>query len=283
MKDKKGVPAQSLSPLRPIIEIAEAGPADLSAERISPESIGWKAYGLSSLYHEWVPPFFVITSSCIEVHSDEEVNAWVIECLARCDIGPAQQVIIRSSGTTETIQSRGRLKSESCSPRQIVPIIRRLIIQLPQMPDNAKVHWIIQEYVIPKRKGQLSNERRLSRENRDWVAEFEPQGSKNGYTAPVAVRPWRDGTDVIDSPLPCNSEAAIPIRLKLVTMWATHLSSRCHFEWVWDGKVIYIVQADIAEPAKGIDPRSLLPPRIQSNGPPSLQVFHIANDEDFRL
>ncbi len=282
MRDKKRIPAHDLSPLRAIIIITETGPADLAVERISPDAVGWKAYGLSSLYHEWVPPFFVITASCLGERSDEQIKSWVTECNARCGIGSGQ-VIIRSSGTAETIQSRGRLKSESCSQSQVVSKIRRLITQLPEMPADAKVHWIVQEYIIPKRKGLLSNERRLSYENRDWVVEFEPQGSKNGYTAPVAVRSWRDGTDIIDSRLTCTTEAAIPIRLKLVAMWATQLSSRCLFEWVWDGRVIHMVQADIAEPAKGINPRSLIPARIESSGPLSLRVFRVGNDVDFRL
>jgi len=146
---------------------------------------------------------------------------------------------------------------------------------------GGKVHWIVQEYVNPKRKGQVSNERRISRENRDWIAEFEPQGGRPGYTVPIAVRRWRDGTDLIDSDLRCSSEPAVPIRLKRVAMWATQLSSRALFEWVWDGKAIHIVQADLAEPAEGVDPRLHFPTRIQTVGPASLQVFHVASQVDY--
>ncbi len=280
MKKKKDIRAHSLSPLRSISVITEAGPRDFPAEEISAERVGWKAYGLSSLYDEWVPPFFVITSSCLEFCSDNTVNDWVLECLASSGIGSGRQIIIRSSGTTETMLSRGRLKSEPCSPRQIETTIRRLIPQLPHMP-GGKVHWIVQEYVNPKRKGQLSNEKRISRENRDWIAEFEPQGDRHGYTVPIAVRRWRDGTDLIDSDLRCSSEPAVTIRLKRVAMWATQLSSRALFEWVWDGKAIHIVQADLAEPAEGVNPPSLLPTRIQTVEPASLQVFHLANQQDY--
>jgi predicted house-cleaning noncanonical NTP pyrophosphatase (MazG superfamily) len=64
-------------------------------------------------------------------------------------------------------------------------------------------------------------------------------------------------------------------------MWGTELSSRTLFEWVWDGKVIHIVQADIAEPGSGVIPRSLLPTQINLVEIASLQMFHGATQEDY--
>ena len=277
---KKRGQTRALSPLRPVAVITEAGLTDFPVEEMSPEHIGWKAYGLASLPSKWVPPFFVITASCFEGNcSDETIDAWVIQCLGLVGIGEGDRVKIRSSGTSETMRNRGLLTSTSCPANEVVTMVRNLIPKLPQML-SGKVHWIIQKYVNPKQKGLLSNERRLRRENRDWIVEFEPQGPIRGFTQPIAVRRWRDGIDLAELDLHCTSKFEVTLRLKRVAMWATGLSSRTLFEWVWDGKSVHIVQSDIAESTTGTNPRSLLPTQIQSVEPTSLKVIHPANDED---
>jgi predicted house-cleaning noncanonical NTP pyrophosphatase (MazG superfamily) len=273
----------SLSPLRCVLVINEAGPADLSVGEISPDSIGWKACGLSSIPSEWVPPFFVITASCFDGSClVATIDAWVVECLARSNIGSGQLVMVRSSGTTETMQNRGQLISTSCPPHQVTTTIKKLIPQLPQML-SGKVHWIVQKFVDQKRMGHLSNERRLRLEKRDWVVEFDLQKDSPGRTESFAVRRWRDGTDLPDINLRCSSEFTIYLHLKPVAMWASPFSSRTHFEWVWDGEEIHIVQADVADPVAGVNPRSLLPSKIPSvELASSLNVFHLATPEDYR-
>lgn len=278
---KKRARARPLTPLRSVTVITEAGPVDFSVEEISAERIGSKAYGLASLPSEWVPPFFVIAASCFERGcSNETIDGWVRKCFARMGIGTDRSVMVRSSGTSETMRNRGQLKSTSCSPHQVTTIIRNLIPQLPQVPVG-KVHWMVQEYVNQKRMGHLSNERHLRREKRDWVVAFELQEDRPSRTESIAVRQWRDGTDLPDLDLRCTTEFAVSLRLKRVAMWATRLSSRTHFEWVWDGKAIRVVQADEAEPATGVKPRSLLPKQIHPFEPASLRMFRPANNEDF--
>ncbi|MFZ5452448.1 MAG: hypothetical protein ACOZF2_11360 [Thermodesulfobacteriota bacterium] len=279
--EKRRGRGRPLSPLRPVTVITQTGPIEFSVEEISAEKLGWKAYGLSSLPSEWVPPFFVIAASCFEGEcSDETVDAYVSECFNRAGMNKSGLVMVRSSGTSETMQYRGRLKSADCISSQATAMIRNLIPQLPNMPDG-KVHWIIQEYVKQKRMGHLSNERHLRKEKRDWIVGFEPQEGRQDPPVKIAVRYWRDGKDLPGLDLSCTSEFAAPLRLKLVAMWATQLSSRTHFEWVWDGKVIRIVQADEADPAIGFKPRSLLPKRICTLSPPYLQIFRVASDQDY--
>lgn len=270
-----------LSPLRPVTVITEAGPSDLSVDQVLPAHVGLKAYGLSSLPSEWVPPFFVIASSCFGWScSNDTVDAWVAECLARVGISADRLVMVRSSGTSETMQNRGRLESKSCGTSDVATTIRNLIQRLPQAL-GGKVHWMVQECIDPKRKGHLSNERRLSRENRDWIAEFEPQIDHPGYTVSIAVRPWRDGIELTELNLRCTSEPEISLRLKRVAMWATRTTSRTHFEWVWDGHTIRVVQADVEDPATGVRPSSLLPAQIPAVEPAPLQVFRLADEKDF--
>ena len=64
-------------------------------------------------------------------------------------------------------------------------------------------------------------------------------------------------------------------------MWATSLPWRIHFEWVWDGRSIRIVQADRADPPEGVDPLSLLPNTIPIITLNSLRAFRAANNSDF--
>jgi len=64
-------------------------------------------------------------------------------------------------------------------------------------------------------------------------------------------------------------------------MWAERLLSRMHFEWVWNGRAVRIVQADIADVLAGVDPASLLPSHVPNISVESLSTFQVANPEQF--
>jgi len=93
---------------------------------------------------------------------------------------------------------------------------------------------------------------------------------------------WRDGNVVRDYDLTCTSEPGISLALKRVAMWATHLSERVHFEWVWDGNKVRIVQADAAESGAGVSPLSVLPAQVPDIPPESLKVFKVATEEHYQ-
>jgi predicted house-cleaning noncanonical NTP pyrophosphatase (MazG superfamily) len=65
-------------------------------------------------------------------------------------------------------------------------------------------------------------------------------------------------------------------------MWASQYSSRTHFEWVWNGQAISVVQADKEEPPAGTKPRDLLPQEVPAVQVASLRVFRPADDSDYR-
>ena len=270
-----------LSPLHAIRVITPAGPTDFDVDDISHDSVGRKAYGLCSIPSLWVPPFFLVSAYCLRaIRCDETIGSWIMECLTNSGIPSGSLVMVRSSGTSETLEFRGQLASETCPQDQVVTTIRKLMLRVPEEYQGS-VHWIVQQESRPGEKGLLSNERRLSREKRDWVVEFEPQGNRPGDTRPIAVRNWRDGTELPNLNLSCASRMMITSRLKQVAMWATRLSSRTLFEWVWDGRAVQVVQVDEAEQETGEDPSSLLPTHIHPVAVKSLNVFHQANREDF--
>ena len=266
---------RDLVPINEVLLIANDGLLRLTSNRMDLPVVGAKAYGLSCLPQGWVLPHFVVQGGAI---GDSRLQDWVD--LAIRDSGLKGRVIVRSSGTSETMEHRGRLASEVCSPSEIVQTIRALSAQL-QDDNPADVHWLIQEHVYPARKGHLSNERRMSYDPRDWVAEFEIQGNFPGFTVPVSIRHWRVGNTVTDFDLDCTSEPGVTLKLKTVALWSTGFSSRLHFEWVWSGTKLWVVQVDVAQAPEGVNPQSLFPAAILSIAPTSLSLFRAATTDDF--
>src|SRR5690606_5236344 len=73
----------------------------------------------------------------------------------------------------------------------------------------------------------------------------------------INLRNWRHkadtGSDVLKT-LECNIKISLQHILKKAAAWATILKCRLHFEWVWDGKHIYLVQADTEKSTGTFDP-----------------------------
>lgn len=272
---KPRLPERSLTPLRAITYIAETGVQTIRPEAVTAECAGWKAFGLSSVPIEWVPKFLVISSDCFRSEqAKQNLQGSLKDALALAGV-QGSVVIVRSSGTAETIEHRGRLVSGLCAPNEIIMSVERWLATFPESISGS-IHWIVQEHVQCLRQGHLSNERRVSKEKRDWVAELELKEGAIGYSIPVAVRRWRDGDRIADSLLHCTSELEISFCLKRVAMWAERLTTRMHFEWVWNGSEIRVVQADIAEPPAGVDPHSLISSQITAIEVGKLSSFKLA-------
>lgn len=245
---------------------------------VSPDLVGWKAFGLTSLPPEWVPSFFVINTE--SASSPSSCQPYADECISALGI-ERSQVIVRSSGTSETIEHRGSLPSETCPAHQTCRMAHKLSETVPEK-DRQTVHWIAQLHIQPRRKGHLSNERRLCHEPRDFIAEIEPAGDLPGYAAPIGVRHWRDGDDVADLTLACASEPVLTLVLRKVALWAAGLPHRILLEWVWDGSRVWVVQADIAKSPRGVRPDGLRPKEVSNTIPSALALFRKATKRDFK-
>jgi predicted house-cleaning noncanonical NTP pyrophosphatase (MazG superfamily) len=269
---------KSLRPLRNLTIVLPTGVVSLLPADLSSESVGVKALGLSSMPQQWVPSFFVVSASSLTASmTDGDLGGLIQAALDECGIS-TNRVIIRSNGVGETLVDRGRLISTPCDRDQILQILRQ---SNRAVTGSTKVHWIVQAFVKEKLKGQLSNERRLRLEKRDWVAEVEPTQNQRGYQSNIAIREWRDGTIVSDLDLHCASETEITLRLKRVAMWAMNFSANLLFEWVWDGTALQIVQVDNADPTGGVVPKSLLPQSIEQIAAETLSVFSCATDTHY--
>jgi len=171
------------------------------------------------------------------------------------------QFIVRSSAKFESFDERGFYKSSQggISYGNLLFAIKEVWgqnIESFSKYANNEFAIIVQQFVKPKLSGHLSNERRVSRNEPDWLLEivsdkneFQESGKFNA-AALNEVPPL--------STLVSNTRKELISNLKKVASTITKNEIRCHLEWVWDGKVGYIVQKDIENNTeKGSTPGSL--------------------------
>jgi predicted house-cleaning noncanonical NTP pyrophosphatase (MazG superfamily) len=270
----------------------------LKDDEINKEKVGAKAYGLSIIPSIWTLPFFVISSEMYEMYIssqniEELENLWktnIFQAMHDMRFDFSQNLFLRSNMPTEDIVERGQYESYECSINMLFIKIKVLFDNIKDMPSNKTiVPLLVQQYSQVIGNGHISNERRLSKEHRDWKGEIEQQINwngklvivNNGFTIPL--RNWRRKiilNEVDIKPLACSSLDNIDQVLVIPCTWATNSSIRIHFEWVFDGKYLYIVQAD-QEQDYGIKPIVLVNSSYHSQKNIfSPKVLHILSSED---
>lgn len=277
---KKSEAPQSFSPHNSITVIDENGSRILRPVEININNVGLKAAGLSSLPSEWTLPFLVVTSNGFkQFHGDPKFDQWLARFFGK---SKTKKLIVRSSGVAEDMLNRGQLESTVCDISKVGNAIHNLEAQLPS-GGGESVHWVVQEFAESKSKGHLSNERHLRRESRDWLAEFEVDEGIQPSPIPLSIRQWREGADPdTDLDLACSTSYGVSLVLRKVAKWAfKYAPTRFHFEWVWDGSKVRVVQGDKESSTKGVNPNSILPKTIAVVEVRSLQLFRVANNTDF--
>ena len=263
-----------LEPLYPLFFVSPEGSTEIPAKSIIPEQVGEKAFGLSCLPKAWTLPFIVVSDelftfykSSNETNRELITNCWadqIIRTMLTIGIEEQDQIIVRSSGCSEGFKERGKFHSVKGTLKNVDQPLAQCLEQLASDADlkDQKIPLVIQKYVVPiSAKGHLSNERRISKEKRDWLGQFEEQ--KNVIVKPyfkIPLREWRERINVgnkFDLPLGCNLTAHVSEVLKIPAAWGAKQRTRLHFEWVWNGDVIYLVQADQVHDIKGIDPTKI--------------------------
>lgn len=239
-------------------------------------NIGPKAKGLLSIPFAWYPPFFL--SDC---YSLEHITAdKIIDAFQRLSLVLTldDYIIIRSNQNHESIVHRGAHDSYKTKLSEL-----GLVLSNPEFQQALKTEsfWIIQKYEDNKLSGHLSNERRLSLVHRDWIYETETVDGKH-ESGPIPLRKWRTNSKPNTGPLECKYAAAYTSSLRTVATWASNQRKRLHFEWVWNGTQLYVVQADVDEPKQGgVSPQALVKANYQPVTCENLKVFRLAQDEDF--
>ena len=270
---------RELRPQQPVLLITRRGPREIAS--VSAADVGFKALGLCTLPLEWTRPYFVVSGECFEKEIPrDKLDSWVAECVTQTAFASPNQLMIRSSGMIERMSDRGSLFSKHCTALQII----RTIQQLRKMISGSSgpyVHWIVQEAIGSQRSGHLSNERRVSREPRDWLIEFEATDDYRGHLDRIGIRPWREGGDISSFDLECCSETEVSRQLRKVAKWGMRFLPRIHFEWVWDGRKLWIVQADAEETGNGRNPTVILKMSIPEVDIGNLRGFRRAEAADY--
>lgn len=222
---------------------------------INKELAGQKAMGLLEIPESWRLPFFVISKDVVERYMQIDEKNQEIFCksiannIKECtnDFGGLKdEVIIRSSGTEEGMDERGKYESTECKFDEIDICLSKMLGELKKQGEKP-IAYVVQPYVDRKILGHLSNERRISQDSRDWKVEYEDI-EKDPYS--IGVRTWRksyDYNELIVDNLLCIRENNIKEQLRKIAFYYTQIekNNRFHLEFVWDGKRIYIVQKDI--------------------------------------
>lgn len=253
--------------------------AELEPSRVSVEAVGQKAFGLACLPAAWTKPFFVVSGL------SPPTQAALSEAAAKSGTRSDAKLLVRSSGTEESLENRGTLESAQCIATELNTQIAALAALVADKHVGHPVHWVVQELLHVAAKGHLSNERRVAEDKRDWVAEVEASASHGAEYSRIPLRTWRDQRIPAEVELACPYREAYVDHLAKVARWAYERLIRVHFEWVWDGRAVYIVQADACdETAGGENPRALvqIPNKPASDPAKALQLFRPVVADDYK-
>lgn len=260
----------NLQPLDGIWLIRPDGAIWLKASDVSLNSVGAKAFGLTTIPRIWTPPFFALASDLFQIFKKNKGDSAVVLPAGfldsvfavgeRIGIQLEDVVLLRSSAISENVEERGKFRSAKGQFRNIDQMIRTCCTDLINDPETASatICFVIQKEANPlSLRGHLSNERRLADEARDWIYEVEDIAEAKRDAGRIAIRKWREGEIRKPAPLVCEYEISIPEALRVPARWAHSKSMRVHFEWVWNGKQLYVVQADQATTLVGTNPTAV--------------------------
>jgi predicted house-cleaning noncanonical NTP pyrophosphatase (MazG superfamily) len=214
--------------------------------------IGVKAAGLFRLPREWISPFLVLTKSFSTLHARWQSFECAFSRLSKneqellrrfCNAeirrhGNETAILVRSNASSEDISSRGHYQSYNSEP-SVEKIAETVDAVLRQSPDQMCV--LLQRGIEPGVVGHMSNERRVSADKRRWLIE-----GMLPHTA-IQHRFVRAARSAKTSPLYASTPANVVTCLQRVAGFLiTEGSGYYHCEWVWDGRTVWIVQADDA-------------------------------------
>lgn len=219
---------------------------------VSVSVVGEKAFGLSSLPPLWTLPFVVVSSELIDLArtGQLELSDWlsqIYSSLQKKGISGEKRVIVRSSAVDEGMGERGKFYSVPGVLKDLSGLISEVATKTLDDAElnDEKVCLVIQEYISPSEKGHFSNEIRFFEEHRDWAGQIERPHRSESFK--VHLRNWRSQVDVqLAEKKPLLGQQTFDIQkvMRTVASWGTSPDARLHFEWIWTGKEIYLVQVE---------------------------------------
>ncbi|MGA9996860.1 MAG: nucleoside triphosphate pyrophosphohydrolase [Pyrinomonadaceae bacterium] len=270
-----------------VIASWETIPSRVSASR---SFIGGKAEGLLRLPREWIPELVVLTKEFCNAWQEKKVALNILNELSANEqnliakllrpsldgTGPSHLIVRSNSPEEYSVSSRGSFTSVIVKPS--FQSIGEGIDKIMSAAAPAPVYIILQGYINPAYIGHMSNERRVSQRKSLWLVEsmHALNFPEDGYIKAINASPPRM--------LEAYSQDELLKALRRVAGSLTKIGEGYfHCEWLWDGKRLWIVQADSAASVK----RGLLTNRyIQSKDdlpstftPTSLHIKHFSQVE----
>jgi hypothetical protein len=221
---------------------------------------GVKTLGLQRLPPKWTPPYFVFPGN-LQVRFYRSINGssqelsdiltdnekeQILSAIKSLSENGKWQLILRSSANTEGITHRGTFKSCVTKPElwDVLSGLRTIFSQ-EGGNDKTKIGVIVQRYIqSTKSIGHLSNERRLSPDHKNWLCEFETTKFDNSPIKFQIDSKEQFLNNLKQSHLECASFEELPKTFQSIAAWSQQTKVRMHFEWVWDGNILWVVQAD---------------------------------------
>lgn len=231
-------------------------------EDITVEEAGQKAYGLCKMPTLWTLPFFIIDKEFYlnvcennaDIVNKYFNNIWKI----LRNVGKKEKVIIRSSGEFEGMDERGRYESVIVEKENVMKELLGLVKDLKEYEELREngIPFVVQAYVERKILGHLSNERRFSKEKRDFIYEYKDCEKKSVIPDKISLRNWRKTYDIENAVKECLIyNNGIKDILKIVSAYYYYDLRRVHVEFVADSRRVYLVQCDHeVENKKGVNP-----------------------------
>jgi predicted house-cleaning noncanonical NTP pyrophosphatase (MazG superfamily) len=224
--------------------------------------IGDKAAGLVGIPDSWTPPFIILpTYAQTQWSADPKrlVDDLAVDPVLNGFFGSHSEsfpsAIVRSSAVHETLDDRGLYESIRCEftkPEVLrtVGTIWSKLSKFAEITDDSRplrMALLIQPLIKQQLLGHLSNERRVSNRATVWVCEIESSTMEASQTHRFGIKRT---TGPID-PLPrCKDKTELENCLRVVAACSSE-ARRIHYEWVWDGFRLWIVQTDFEEDYAG--------------------------------
>ncbi len=263
------------------------GPS-LEVEGLHPPAVhqvGAKAAGLLRVDPDWVPPtLFLAPAESFE----SDLLADATTAIASLPLGAtdllkslsrSSRLIVRSSATGESMRERGSYISvvTETGAQNVAECIAEVwdqAIREQQLSPRARIGIILQPFLAAHVAGHLSNEYRLNREYRQWTNTIDVPSRETSQ--------WRiiPNGEAWAGSLTCASIGNIVGVLRRVAATLSSADRRLHLEWLWDGKQVWIVQADTVEEYQGPAPGDAwAPTRGRTVLPNELAAFRPFNPE----
>jgi hypothetical protein len=219
-----------------------------------PKGFGAKARGLVSMPSAWVPNFFVLSPdfhrAIASLHAADlsgalsDLAQLVSDACIECGMDASKSVILRSNAASEDLSERGKYNSLVTDVADLQNSLRKFFAAATAVNPSEHISCLVQSHIPTSYRGHLSNERRVAHEYRDAEIQTEDVASGQIDETRLSYRRWRAGALPQEDAIVCRNRGELNSALRQLLAHAAQRTMRVHFEWVWDGAYVYVVQAD---------------------------------------